>query len=99
MIIDDFWIILVKSLISNWTLSTALLYASTSSGEISGLLNVNETFLFTPFNCQDAAQTDDSSETEHDEEDIVTEDAETKTADSQSDSDHYLEMELFRNLL
>ena len=27
---------------------------------------------------QDAAQTDDSSETEHDEEDIVTEDAETK---------------------
>lgn len=43
---------------------------------------------------QDAAQTDDSSETEHDEEDIVTEDAETKTADSKSDSDHYLEMEL-----
>lgn len=42
----------------------------------------------------DAANTDKSHESDEDKEDIVTEDAETKTSDSQTDSDHYLEMEL-----
>ncbi|QTN12065.1 vWA domain-containing protein [Mammaliicoccus vitulinus] len=43
---------------------------------------------------QDAAQTVQSNEQEHDQEDVTTEDAETKTADSKADSDSYLEMEL-----
>nr|WP_263313310.1 VWA domain-containing protein [Mammaliicoccus sp. Marseille-Q6498] len=42
----------------------------------------------------DAANTDKSHESDEDKEDIVTEDAETKTSDSQTDSDHYIEMEL-----
>ncbi|GGI42156.1 vWA domain-containing protein [Mammaliicoccus stepanovicii] len=42
----------------------------------------------------DKTNSSQSSKTEHDENDIITENAETKTADTQSDSDHYLEMEL-----
>lgn len=42
----------------------------------------------------DKTNSSQSSKTEHDENDIITENAETKTSDTQSDSDHYLEMEL-----
>lgn len=43
---------------------------------------------------QDAANTDQSHEQEHDPDDIESADAETKTNDSQTDSKSYLEMEL-----